>query len=45
MSDPILHFLIVFNHTRDALLDVVEFGQDVDAALTAYAQREEEHRG
>ena len=41
MRDPILHYLFVFDHkTMDR--EIVEFGQDIEAALASYAQKEEE---
>lgn len=43
--DPVInHYLLVFDHARDELIDVVEFGSDVEAATTAYSARERQHR-
>ncbi len=41
MSDPILHYLIVFNH-KTSEPEILEFGQDIDAALVSYAAKEKE---
>lgn len=38
----IRHFLLVFDHEEGRLLDQTDFGEDCDAALKAYGEREEE---
>ena len=40
---PINHFLVVYD-IRNGLAHVDSFGKDYDAALTAYAEAEENHR-
>lgn len=41
MSEPILLYLIVFD--RKAMKrEILEFGEDAEAALTSYAQKEDE---
>ena len=42
MSDPILHYLIVFDR-RTLGREILEFGEDIQAALAAYAQKEDEY--
>jgi hypothetical protein len=42
---PLNHFLIVFDHEQGHLLEDVEFGQDSEAAVAAYAAKELEYRG
>lgn len=39
-STPIRHFLLVFDHSADQLIDVQEFGTDSERAVEAYATRE-----
>lgn len=39
------HFLLVFDHEAGELLEELHFGMDSDAAVAAYAQKEEEYRG
>ena len=41
MSHPILHFLIVFDR-KTLTREILEFGEDIEAALAAYAQKEYE---
>lgn len=41
MSDPVLHYLIVFNR-KVMVSDVIEFGENIDAALAKYAEKERE---
>lgn len=41
-QDPIKHFLLVFDHKQGRLIDLVQFDEDSEAALSAYAQREQE---
>lgn len=45
MSDPIKHFLLVFDHDVGRLIDTREFGSDQKLALAAYAAKEQEYRG
>lgn len=46
MTKGIKHFLIVFDHTAGHLLEpVIEFGEDSDRAVAAYAAKEEELKG
>lgn len=40
MTQKIQHFLLVFDHDKGQLVDTVEFGEDSDAAVVAYAERE-----
>jgi len=42
MSSRVQHFLLVFNHQQGKLVEVVEFGDDSEAAVTAYAAKERE---
>lgn len=44
MEPVINHYLLVFDHARDELIDVVEFGTDLDSATTAYSARERQHQ-
>lgn len=44
MESVINHYLLVFDHARDELIDVVDFGTDVERATTAYSARERLHR-
>lgn len=39
----IKHFLLVFDHRKDKLIDMREFGEDGDKAVAAYSQMEAEH--
>lgn len=45
MTQPINHFLLVFDNSAGRLLDTISFGEDADAALTAYAEYEAEYWG
>lgn len=45
MSDPVKHFLIVFDHQIDALLEARELGTKTAEALAAYAECEDHYRG
>ncbi|MFN2582001.1 MAG: hypothetical protein ABR498_04575 [Candidatus Dormibacteria bacterium] len=38
----IKHFLLVFDHNRGALVELKQFGDDRDAAVAAYAEKERE---
>ena len=42
---PIQHFLLVFDHEEGKLVELQEFGTDGDAAVAAYAAKEEELSG
>ena len=42
MRTRVRHFLLVFNHRQGKLVEVVEFGDDSEAAITAYAAKERE---
>lgn len=44
MSQNIRHFLVIFDHSADVLIDVKHFGRDSDAALAAYAATEREYQ-
>ena len=37
------HFLLVFDHRRDELIGMREFGDDGDSAVTAYTEMERRH--
>jgi hypothetical protein len=39
------HFLLVFDHERGCLVDQQDFGTDSDAAVAAYAAKEQEFQG
>ena len=41
----IRHFLLVFDHRHGSLLETTEFGTDSEAAVTAYARKEQEFQG
>ena len=43
MSNGIKHFLIVYDHEADKLVDVKEFGTDGAKALAAYSAKEKEY--
>lgn len=43
MSD-IQHFLLVFDHAQERLIDEQHFGENSTAALAAYALTEEDYR-
>lgn len=46
MTDKtIRHFLLVFDHERGRLIDQQEFGDDSEAAVAAYAAKEQEFQG
>jgi hypothetical protein len=44
MTETIKHFLLVFDHANATLIEMTEFGSDVDRALREYAAREETYR-
>ena len=41
----IQHFLLVFDHAQGHLIDMVEFGNDGDQAVAAYAEKESAYQG
>lgn len=41
-STPIQHFLLVFDHDSRRLMEMIEFGDDGDRAVEAYARMERE---
>lgn len=41
---PLKHFLLVFDHDRGRLLEEIQFGEDSDAAVVAYAEKELEFK-
>lgn len=46
MSDRIKHFLIVFDHAAGRLAEpVIQFGEDSDRAVAAYAAKEKALQG
>lgn len=40
MTHKIQHFLLIFDHDAGRLVKMVEFGEDSDTALAAYAESE-----
>lgn len=44
MSSPIHHFLLTFDHDRDELIRIEEFGDDAQAAISRYEDLEEQYR-
>ena len=44
MSDKIQHFLLVFDHERGQMLELVRFGEDSERAVAAYATKEQEYQ-
>lgn len=44
-AQAIQHFLLVFDHKAGRLDDLQEFGTDSDAAVAAYASKEQELQG
>ena len=44
MEPVINHYLLVFDHARDQLVDTLAFGPDVEAATAEYSRRERLHR-
>ncbi|GAA4829081.1 hypothetical protein [Garicola koreensis] len=44
MSSSIRHFLLTFDHARDELIDVEDFGHDPQAATSRYENLEEQYR-
>ena len=45
MNESIKHFLIVFDHAAGQLEELIEFGEDSDRAVQAYAEKEEALKG
>jgi hypothetical protein len=45
MTDRIKHFLIVFDHVKGEMAELVEFGEDSDRAVAAYAAKEKALKG
>ncbi len=45
MTKPIKHFLIVFDHKAGKLEELVEFGENSQAAVAAYSAKEKELQG
>jgi hypothetical protein len=45
VSQPIKHFLIVFDHERGRLEQLVEFDTDSEKAVAAYSEKERELQG
>jgi hypothetical protein len=45
MTKPIKHFLIVFDHQAGKLEELVEFGENSQAAVAAYSAKEKELQG
>jgi hypothetical protein len=45
MSEPIQHFLIIFDHAAGRLVDVEEFGSNSAKAVAAYSAKEKELQG
>jgi hypothetical protein len=43
-SQPIKHFLLVFDHAAGKLIEEIEFGIESDRAVAAYAAKEDEFR-
>jgi hypothetical protein len=42
---PIQHFLLVFDHDADRLIETIPFGEDNERAVAAYAAKEKEFEG
>ncbi|MCT1921544.1 hypothetical protein M3C63_06690 [Brevibacterium luteolum] len=40
----IKHFLLVFDHAKDKLIEQLDFGDDAERAVEEYAVREAEYR-
>lgn len=45
MTEPIRHFLLVYDHDQAKLIETRDFGEDADAALSAYAATEAIYEG
>ncbi len=45
MTKPIKYFLIVFDHKAGKLEELVEFGENSQAAVAAYSAKEKELQG
>jgi hypothetical protein len=44
-SEPIQHFLLVFDHEVGQLIEEVDFGSDGERAVQAYSAKEKEFGG
>lgn len=44
MASVVLHFLLVFDHSKAKLICEREFGTDLAAAVRAYGEMEKKHR-
>ncbi|MHB1599929.1 MAG: hypothetical protein ACYCXY_13810 [Acidimicrobiales bacterium] len=44
MTQHLLHFLLVFDHEAGSLIELNEFSDDGDAAIIAYAEREQQYQ-
>ena len=44
MASVVMHFLLVFDHSKAQLICEREFGTDLAAAVRAYGKMEKEHR-
>lgn len=44
MTQRLLHFLLVFDHEEGSLIELHEFSDDGDAAIIAYAEREQHYQ-
>ncbi len=42
---PIQHFLLVFDHDAGHLIETIQFGEDSERAVAAYAAKEKEFEG
>lgn len=43
MSEQLQHFLLVFDHSRSELVDLLSFGTNADDAMAEYARLERQH--
>ncbi|WP_426937348.1 hypothetical protein ACQE2J_06870 [Brevibacterium sp. LE-L] len=43
-SSSINHFLLVFDHSKDRLIEVEDYGHDSELAMAEYAAREKKFR-
>jgi hypothetical protein len=42
---PFRHYLLVFDREQQQLLDLIDFGEDSESAVAAYAPKEREYAG
>jgi hypothetical protein len=42
---PLLHFLLIYDRNREALVETLELGEDAEAAARTYSAAEQEFRG